>query len=188
MNKEIKTKKTKVCGKCNRELPIDNFSKNKAQKDGLQGYWKECSSKYYQTYNQTHNRSQYLNQYNKEYKNQFKGYYLYIILDKQDNIIYVGQTSNFYTRLINHLSENVNSTKEFFANNEWGCIKYLDVSNFVENEMELKSLENKLIELYEPRCNTHLNIIRDVDRNRLFSLLAQLHSILNEWIVFRTNN
>ena len=54
--------------------------------------------------------------------------------------------------------------------------------------MELKALENALIELYEPRCNTPLNIIRDIDKDRLYSLLAQLHSILNEWIVFRVNN
>ena len=185
MNKE--TNKTKKCGKCNRELPIDNFSKNKATKDGLQGWCKECSNKYNQTYNQTHNRNQYLNQYNKEYKNQFKGYYLYIILDKQDNIVYVGQTTNYYTRLINHLSENVDSTKELFANNEWACIKYLDVS-FVENDLELRALENELIEIYQPRCNTQLNVIRNIDRGRLFSLLAQLHSILNEWIIFKTNN
>ena len=205
------TKKTKVCGKCNRELPISEFANNKATKDGLQCWCKECYNGYRQTnkqhynqyqkkYQQTHSQTykeyqkeyyktnkEHLSQQQKEYYSQFKGYYLYIILDKQDKVVYVGETSNYYNRLYQHLSENVNSTKGLFANNEWGCIKYLDVS-FVENEMELKALENALIELYEPRCNTKLNIIRDVDRDRLFSLVATLHSILNEWEIFKTNN
>ena len=209
MNKEIKTKR---CTKCNRELPISEFYKDNKAKDGLQCYCKECHNKYNQTYEQKQyqkeyqkqyqqinkehlkeyqrqyraTNSQHLNQQQKEYRNQFKGYYLYIIKDKQDNIVYVGQTSNYYNRLTNHLSGGVNATKELFNSGDWGCIKYLDVS-FVENDLELRALENELIELYQPRCNTHLNIIRDVDRGRLFSLLAQLHSILNEWIVFRTN-
>ena len=175
------TKKTKKCSKCNRELPISEFAKCKDSKDKLQYWCKECKSEH----NQTHN--QYYNQYYKEYLNQFTGYYLYIIKDKNNQIVYVGQTSNYYKRLTNHLSGNVDSTKELFANNEWACIKYLDVGDIVENEAELKALENILIELYEPKLNKAKNIIRDINKGRLFSLLAQLHSILNEWIVFRTN-
>ena len=176
---------TKKCSKCGRILPVDEFSKYNKAKDGLQGYCRECSSKYHQTYEQT-NR-QYLNQYQIQYYNQFKGYYLYIILDTEGNVVYVGQTTNYHNRLYNHLSGGVNATKELFANNEWSCIKYLNVEHIVANEVELKALENALIELYEPRLNTVKNIIRDIDRDRLFSLLAQLHSILNEWEIFRTN-
>ena len=188
--------KTKRCTKCNRELPIECFGNNKTKKDGLQSWCRECSNGYSQTYNKTHKEhykqyykanKQHRNQYDKEYYKQFKGYYLYIIQDKNNKIVYVGQTTTYYYRLMHHLSENVNSTKELFANGDWSCIKYLDVSNFVENEMELRALENILIELYEPRLNTLLNVIRDIDRGRLFSLLAQLHSILNEWEIFRTN-
>ena len=172
---------TKVCSKCGRILPVDNFYKDSKAKDGLQCWCKGCKSEH----NQTHR--QHYNQYHKEYCNQFKGYYLYIILDKQDKIVYVGQTSNYYTRLCQHLSENVNATKGLFASNDWSKIKYLDVSNLVSNEMELRALENELIELYQPRLNTVKNIIRDIERGRLFSLIATLHSILNEWITFKTN-
>ena len=195
MNKEIETKR---CNKCGRELSISEFSKHNKTKDGLQGWCKECHNKYNQTdkqkeyqkeyqrqYQQTH--KQYRNQINNRFRNQFTGCYLYIILDKQDNIVYVGQTSNYYNRLYNHLSGSVNSTQELFASNDWSKIKYLDVSDIVENEMELRALENELIELYEPKLNKAKNIIHDIERGRLFSLLAQLHSILNEWIVFRTN-
>ena len=173
---------TKVCTKCNRELPISEFYKCKDSKDKLQYWCKGCKGEH----NQTH--KQYYNQYRKQYKEQFTGYYLYIILGKNNNIVYVGQTTNYYNRLYNHLSGYVDSTKELFASNEWSCIKYLDVGHIVENEAELRALENALIELYEPRLNTRLNIIRDINKDRLFNLLAQLHSILNEWVVFKTNS
>ena len=192
------TKKTKICTKCNRELSIECFNKCKTTKDGLQCWCRECKGEHNQThkeyysrynkeYRQTHR--EHYNQYYKEYQKQFKGYYLYIILGKNNEIVYVGQTTNYYTRLINHLSGGVNnSTKELFANGDWSCIKYLDVSNFVVNEMELRAMENILIELYNPRLNTLKNIIRDIDNDRLFSLIATLHSMSQEWEIFKTNN
>ena len=190
------TKKTKKCSKCGKELPISEFAKCKDSKDKLQYWCKECKgehkqthkeyySQYYKEYYQTH--KEHLNRYQKDYQNQFKGYYVYIILNKQDEVVYVGQTTNFYTRLIQHLSGCVNATQELFDSGDWSCIKYLDVSNFVESDLELRALENILIELYEPKLNKAKNIISDINKGRLFSLLAQLHSILNEWIVFRTN-
>ena len=181
---------TKICGKCNRILPIDNFSKDNRAKDGLQSWCRECKSKHNKTYQQTHRQylNQYKNQYNKQYYKQFKGYYLYIILDKQGNVAYIGETTNYYRRLTDHLYGGVNNaTKELFANNEWSSIQYLDVTDLVANEMELRAMENILIELYNPRLNTLKNIIRDIDNDRLFSLVATLHSILNEWITFKTN-
>ena len=33
---------TKVCKECGQSLPISNFSKNKATKDGLANYCKKC--------------------------------------------------------------------------------------------------------------------------------------------------
>ena len=178
----------KKCSKCGRELPVSEFYKDSKAKDGLQGWCKACRNKYNQTYKQTNSQyKQHQMQYQNQYRNQFKGYYLYIILDKQDKIVYVGETSNYYNRLTNHLSGGVNATQELFANGEWSSIQYLDVEHIVANEMELKALENALIELYEPRLNTLLNIIRDIDNDRLFSLLAELHNILNDWIEFKTN-
>ena len=185
----MNTIKTKRCSKCGRELPTDNFYRDNRAKDGLYSWCKECHSKYYQTYKQTNKQylNQYNNQYQKQYYKQFKGYYLYIILDKQDEVVYVGQTTNYYTRLCHHLSGGVNSTKELFTNNEWAYIKYLDVGDIVANEMELKVLENMLIEIYEPKLNKAKNIIRDVSNDRLFSLIATLHNMNQEWKVFRVN-
>ena len=191
-----KTNKTKKCTKCNRILPISEFAKCKDSKDKLQYWCRECKNKhnqthkeyysqYYKEYYQTN--KEHLNQYQKDYQKQFKGYYLYIILDKQGNIVYVGQTTNYYKRLINHLSGGNDSTKELFDSGNWGSIQYLDVGHIVANEMELKALENELIHLYQPKLNTLLNIIRDIDEDRLFSITTQLHSMDNEWEEFRTN-
>lgn len=37
---------TKICKKCGRELPLDNFSKNAKMKDGLQNHCRACASEY----------------------------------------------------------------------------------------------------------------------------------------------
>lgn len=39
-------KATKKCAECGRELPIEDFNKNKNAKDGLQDRCRECFSKY----------------------------------------------------------------------------------------------------------------------------------------------
>lgn len=38
---------TKVCTRCNRELPVSEFYKNKSKSDGRHSYCKECFKKYY---------------------------------------------------------------------------------------------------------------------------------------------
>jgi len=40
--------RTKICNRCGRELSLDNFSKCKKNKDGLQFYCKKCRKKYYE--------------------------------------------------------------------------------------------------------------------------------------------
>lgn len=40
------TTTTKVCCKCKRELPVEEFYKNKKMKDGLQSYCKQCQVDY----------------------------------------------------------------------------------------------------------------------------------------------
>lgn len=163
---DTKEVKTKVCSKCGRELEISEFGRYQKNKDGYHYQCKECHNQWYKKY---------------------KGFYVYIILDKNNEIVYVGISNNFYKRLLHHISGYVNSTKELFNSGEWSCIKYLDVSNLVANEMELKVLENILIEIYEPKLNKVKNIIKDINNDRIFTLVATLHNMSQDWKVFKTN-
>lgn len=41
---------TKVCKKCGRELPVENFAVNRKNKDGLQAECRECRAAYMREY------------------------------------------------------------------------------------------------------------------------------------------
>lgn len=51
---ELLARGLKVCNKCGRELPVEQFSKNKRSKDGLQNKCKECETQYKQQHYQEH--------------------------------------------------------------------------------------------------------------------------------------
>lgn len=63
---------TKKCFKCDRELPLDEFYKNKSKKDGLQHMCKECYKQYHQDHREAELKR--MKQYNLEHKNE-KGMY-----------------------------------------------------------------------------------------------------------------
>lgn len=111
----------------------------------------------------------------KDYRNKDKGYYLYIVLNKDNKVLYVGSTEHLYNRIHSHINCGSNISK-LMETDKWDKVKYLDVSKLVENRQELNLLENSLIELYAPEWNTKKNIIKNMDKLREFSLLAELHS------------
>ncbi|BCZ46860.1 hypothetical protein psyc5s11_29270 [Clostridium gelidum] len=119
----------------------------------------------------------------KGYFDKFKGYYVYIIKDLEDKIVYIGQTTNYYTRLANHKSRNVKTTKEFISKGNY-IIQYLDVTKDIKTEQELLYLENVLIDLWEPPLNGQVNIIKDVDWLRMLELGSLLHSFGANWITY----
>lgn len=43
--------KTKVCSKCGRELPIEQFTRNHVCKNGYAGQCKDCKREYMRKYN-----------------------------------------------------------------------------------------------------------------------------------------
>lgn len=122
-------------------------------------------------------------QYNKEWYKKFDGFYVYIIKDLDNNIMYVGETTNYYKRLGDHTSKCVKTTKDFIKQGNY-IIEYLDMSNDIKTEEELLYLENVLIELYEPPLNNQKNIIRNVVNLRMFELCAKLHSFSANWITY----
>ena len=49
---------TKICSKCHEEKDIENFSKNKRRKDGIQTFCKPCQNKYGAVYYEKDPKSQ----------------------------------------------------------------------------------------------------------------------------------
>lgn len=128
----------------------------------------------------------YYQEYLKEWHKKHTGHYLYIILNDKE-VKYVGMTTNYYNRINKHLNELVDTTKDLFISNNWTSIKYIDLTNIVNSEMELKLLENTLIDIYEPSNNSVKNIIKNIDKLRELQLLSYLHSAIDEWIIYKIN-
>lgn len=116
----------------------------------------------------------------------FRGYYLYIIVDEENIIKYVGSTTNIKRRLYSHLTCNSNIAEQM-EQGTWEYIKYLDISDLVENENELRLLENELIELYSPAWNKTKNIIKEIEEKRKFELICSIHNLENVWQIYATN-
>jgi hypothetical protein len=150
-------KEKKICTKCKKELARENHR------------W--CLSCY--------------RAYKKNWDNKDKGYYLYVILDKNNRVLYVGSTEHLKNRLGMHLSCNSN-IKELMKTDKWDKIKYLDITNLVNNREELNYLENSLIELYDTEYNNQLNIIKHMNKLREFCLISELHSLTKKWSLYIT--
>lgn len=67
---ELLAKGLKVCSKCGRVLPVEQFSKCKTNKDGLNYKCKECDKQQSNQYNQEHKKGR--QQYNKQYREGIK--------------------------------------------------------------------------------------------------------------------
>ena len=69
---ELLAKGLKVCNKCGRELPVEQFSKCERNKDGLQNKCKECNRQYHEEHKEE--KQQYQRQYNQENKEKIQQY------------------------------------------------------------------------------------------------------------------
>lgn len=90
----------KQCTKCKQTLPLDQFSKCRTNKDGLQFSCKKCKK---QIAKQTYNSN-----YFKKQKQKFILPYHIVYLLPDHN--YVGVTNRPYIRMINHTSEHNRNT------------------------------------------------------------------------------
>ncbi len=54
---EARSKDTKICTKCGRELPIENFAKSSKTIDGRQGHCKDCNHQAYKDWRKRHPKS-----------------------------------------------------------------------------------------------------------------------------------
>lgn len=111
------------------------------------------------------------NKYHKNYYNTNKSFYLYVIEDKDSVKRYAGITTSLSRRSSEHINGRVSGTKELFKNNNWKCFKYVDLADIVNDENELKVLENTMM------CdlNTYKNSdsIKYIDKKRREELLEE---------------
>ena len=123
----------------------------------------------------------------KGYRQKDKGYYLYIIMDKFNKVLYVGSTTHIYTRLHGHITNNTH-IKDLMLKNTWDKIKYLDITDIVYNENELHYLEYELIEVYETERNIDKPKFKDIDKLRELTLGSELHSLdkIEKWKTYIT--
>ena len=163
--------KNKRCPKCGQNKGLSEFNSN--------GYCKVCYSAYLKNWREN-NR-----EYQRRWREDNKGYYLYIITENEV-VQYVGGTENLSYRLSEHVTCNSN-IKDLISSNDWDEIKYLDISDVVTNREEMLFLENTLIDLYKPRYNKNKNIIKNVDKLKGFSLVAEIHDLNKCWELYHKN-
>lgn len=152
----------------------------KSYREKHKDYFKEYNKNYY------NNNKEYFKAYMKNYREKRLGYYLYIIINL-DEIIYVGATLNLQARISKHINKHNPNTRKIFESGNWTSIKYLDISNIVYNREEMLLLENCLIDLYNTKINKRKTIIKNVDRQREFSLVAEVHNLNQKWITYCEN-
>ena len=134
------------------------------------GYCFECRHDYFQ-----------------EWREQHKGFYLYVILSGGHKVEYVGCTENINMRVSSHINGHSKNTRELMMTDKWECIKYLDITDLVQDRDEMLFLENALIDLYETELNKNKSIIKTVDKLRGFILLSEVHSLTHSWEVYCKN-
>lgn len=120
---------------------------------------------------------------NREYREKMKAYHLYVITGNGGQILYIGKTKDIGTRTSLHINGHVQSTKYLFEQGLWEEIKVVNVETLCVDDIELRVLENELINLYKPICNKITNTNYLLKNERLFELITGLHS--RSWEVYK---
>ena len=120
----------------------------------------------------------------KKHYREASGYYLYLIKNRANKVLYVGSTTNYKNRLNNHLSYNTN-IKELIKSNRWYTIQFVNITEIVKTVDEMHLLENKLIEMYDSEYNKYLNRV-NISKSREYELLYELYR-LNIWKIYAIN-
>lgn len=124
-------------------------------------------------------------EYNKAYNNTKQGHFLYMIMNN-DVIQYIGKASRIDNRISSHINCHSSNTKHIFEQGKWTEIKVLDVTGVVIDDIELRVLENELINLYKPSNNDITNTSYLLHNSRLFELMSDIHS--RRWISYKINS
>lgn len=179
-----RNKYSSYCKPCKREYSKQYYINNK-------DYYKQYSKQYYndnkdyykdyyidnkEQYKQ-HNKQyyednkDYCKQYNKQYKYKLRhtGYYIYIFC-KGNEVQYVGATEGIYHRIYHqHLKGNTH-IKDLVLSDEWDNVKYMDLTDIIDDRKELLFIEDYFINKFNPKKNKSLSNIHladDISKNLL---------------------
>lgn len=115
----------------------------------------------------------------KEYREERKGYYLYVVKKGKD-VQYVGATESLKDRMSSHLNLHSNIKELIEDSDKWDCIKYIDLTELLEERLQLLYLENFLMDIYNTstKYNSQYNRIPEekIDKLKMFSLISMIHS------------
>lgn len=93
-----------------------------------------------------------------------EGFYIYMFVDIDGNIIYLGSSNRVAKRISRHLNGNEHlyiPTEDWFNIYRLKEVVYLDVTKIIKNYDELHYLESLFIANKEPRLNNKWNNDRD---------------------------
>ena len=139
-------------------------------------YCKPCKSEYNKQYrinNKDYNKQYYID--NKDYFKQYKyrlthtGYYIYIFC-KGNEVKYVGATEGIYHRIYHQHLKGLSHIKDLVLSDEWDNIKYLDLTDIIDDRKELLFIEDYFINRFNPKKNKSLSNIHladDISKNLL---------------------
>lgn len=170
MNKSIITEEelyTHNCSICGEEF---------TDRNKYSSYCKPCKKEYNRQYridNKDYNKQYYID--NKDYFKQYKyrlthtGYYIYIFC-KGNEVQYVGATEGIYHRIYHqHLKGNTH-IKDLVLSDEWDNVKYMDLTDIIDDRKELLFIEDYFINKFNPKKNKSLSNIHladDISKNLL---------------------
>ena len=170
MNKSIITEEelyTHNCSICGEEF---------TDRNKYSYYCKPCKKEYNRQYridNKDYNKQYYID--NKDYFKQYKyrlthtGYYIYIFC-KGNEVQYVGATEGIYHRIYHQHLKGLSHIKDLVLSDDWDNIKYLDLTDIIDDRKELLFIEDYFINKFNPKKNKSLSNIHladDISKNLL---------------------
>lgn len=170
MNKSITTEEelyTHNCSICGKEF---------TDRNKYSYYCKPCKKEYNRQYridNKDYNKQYYID--NKDYFKQYKyklthtGYYIYIFC-KGNEVNYVGATEGIYYRVHCQHLKGLSHIKDFINSDDWDNVKYMDLTDIIDDRKELLFIEDYFINKFNPKKNKSLSNIHladDISKNLL---------------------
>ena len=186
----------KTCSCCGMIKPKRDFYNSNVAKDKTYSCCKKCQNRKCLPARRKHGKK-----LREKHREEFGGYYVYLIFNKSKELMYVGETTNIYTRMVSHFYKRVDTTKELFENDDVGLIKYIELNSKKETEvLEIAFINNKLRNDKEPYISScileddylidypRLNKNRgsgQVDRKLLVELCRKMNNKEYTWKTWR---